>query len=323
MTASDVIRSAVSEAVAGTVGQIHSWSGPRRGKWSWSFLAETAGQSPARLLVKIPRWEEASTLDVALKLGAQEDTAEEFAALVAIHAAVSSAGDPGLAAAEPVAHIAAVNALVMERVDGRTLKSRLGWSRGGRDAGRLFARLGRWLRLFHDVGEAGSEPFSVEDEMVRWTVPGDRSFPEAVLDRGIEAARQLSDSTFPVRTLHGDLSLENILITPDERVAVVDPNRRRGRPSRDIARLGAELRLGRSQWVTRGVLRSDDAIEGWLVELIGGYGDVDRRILSFDLAAEALSRWVDLSVGGLAGGVAAGWARRIFAREVRGRLEAV
>ena len=102
-------------------------------------------------MVKVPRWEEAPTLEAALAAGPQESTRREHATLEAIAAAVAASGDPGLAAVAPVAYLPALNAVVTERLVAGPLRSRLGsWPGAEGRQVEVLRRTGRWLRLYHE-----------------------------------------------------------------------------------------------------------------------------------------------------------------------------
>ena len=83
-----------------------SLSAPQGCAWSFQFaLVVDAPGGRRHLAVKVPRWEEAPTLEAALAAGPQESTRREHATLEAIAAAVTASGDPRLAAVVPVAYV--------------------------------------------------------------------------------------------------------------------------------------------------------------------------------------------------------------------------
>lgn len=311
--ATDRIRAAVAASLPPGYGAINRWSRPRQGDWSWMFEAETGGAAPATLLVKVPRWEEAADLGAALNAGPQADTEEEFRALESIAAAVAAAGDPGLTAVVPVAYVREVNAVVTERLRAVPLHERLG--RTG-DAATLFGRVGRWLRVFHATSDQQLVPFEA-DEIERLEDAGHRGALGDAIAAVAAVARNRSGRPVSVGVLHGDLSLRNVLVTIDDRVAVIDPNRYRGRIAGDAAHLLTEVRLGRRQLITSGAFRRRSRVEQWAEAIIDGYPEIDADGLAYERAVAAVRRWVE--VEGRTKGIARLAllpARRLFRSEV-------
>lgn len=316
----DVVRAAVSDAVRGRYGPIVRWDGPYPREWSWQFHADTAGRGPTSLVIKVPKWEETPDLDTALAAGPQEDTRAEFDALTTIRDAVLRSGDAGLAVVVPVAYVPEVNAIVMERLNARPLRSLLGWRRDGDLLGEVFARLGRWLALFHDLGATDPEPFDGRGRPVPILPVGSPVLVEAS-DRLAAVARRLDGVVSDAGTIHGDLTLGNVLVTIDHRVAVIDPNRSSGRPSQDSAHLLTEVRLGRGQLLTAGRLRPPRTVARWRDALVASQPRLDPRVLRHDEAAAAMERWRGFTESSHPVGVR--WlAERIFSAEVNRLLDA-
>jgi streptomycin 6-kinase len=321
--ATDRIRAAVASSLPPGYGAISRWSRPRQGDWSWMFEAETGGTAPATLVVKVPRWEEAPDLGSALNAGPQKDTEEEFRALESIAAAVAAAGDPGLTAVVPVAYVHEVNAVVTERLRAVPLHERLRRTRAA-DAAALFGRVGRWLRVFHATSDQQLVPFEA-DEVERLAAAGHRGGALGDAIAAVAAvARNRSGRPVSVGVLHGDLSLRNVLVTIDDRVAVIDPNRYRGRIVGDAAHLLTEVRLGRRQLITSGALRPRSRVEQWAEAIIDGYPETDAGLLAFERALAAVRRWAEVEerTKGIAR-LALLPARRLFRSEVGALLRQI
>ena len=317
MSATATIRAAVTAAVADSHGVIRTWSEPEVRPWSWQFRAET---DRAPLLVKVPRWEGVHSLEEALTAGPQADTVGEFAALGEIAGLVTASGDPGLAAVVPVAHVVAVNAIVMEVFAGTSLRERLGFGAPSAASiwlGRVGSLLGRYHRL--RVGAAPLFPVAIEVE--RWEEV-ERRHPRFVLEARLAAAaaRRLAGHPVVETTQHGDLTLGNVLVSADDRVAVIDPNRTRGSAEADVARLLAELRLGRSQLLSFGLWRRRPVLDAWERAIVEGHGGLDAAVLAYECGAEALSRWIMLATGGLAARLSGTVSARRFDAEIRRRF---
>ncbi|MEX2418753.1 MAG: phosphotransferase [Acidimicrobiia bacterium] len=290
--AQDRIRTAVAASLPPGYGAITRWSRPRQGDWSWMFEAETGGAAPATFVVKVPRWEEAPDLGAALNAGPQQDTEEEYRALESIAAAVAAAGDPGLTAVVPVAYVREVNAVVTERLRAVPLHERLRRTRAA-DAAALFRRVGRWLRVFHATSDPQLIPFEAE-EFEQLADAGRRGALGDAIAAVAAAARVRSGRPVSVGVLHGDFSLRNVLVTIDDRVAVIDPNRYRGRIAGDASHLLTEVRLGRRQLITSGAFRARSRVEQWAAAIIDGYPEIDGGALAFERAVAAVKRWVEV-----------------------------
>jgi hypothetical protein len=320
VSAAASIRDAVAAAVADSHGAMRTWSEPEVRPWSWQFRAET---DRAPLLVKVPRWEGVDTLDEALAAGPQADTAGEFAALGEIADLVVASGEPGFAAVVPVAHVVAVNAIVMEVFAGTSLRKRLGF--GAPPAatvwlGRVGSLLGRYHRS--QIGVPSSFPVTVEVE--RWGEV-ERRHPRCAgaTRQAADAARRLAGHPVIETTQHGDLTLGNVLVSADDRVAVIDPNRTRGSAEADVARLLAEIRLGRSQLLSFGLWRRPPVIDAWERAIVEGHGGLDSAVLAYECGAEALSRRITLAAGGLVARLSGAVSARRFEAEISRRFSAV
>jgi streptomycin 6-kinase len=293
--ASERVRAAVAAALPPGYGAITHWVGPRQGDWSWMFEVETGGVGPASLLVKVPRWDDANDLLSALEQGPQAATEEEYRALETIAAAVASSGDPGLTAVVPVTYARAVNAVVTERLRAVTLHHWLR-RRGRVETADLFGRVGRWLRVFHATSTQEVKPFGTAEaaEIEQLGGPGGSRRLGDAISAVAGAARNLATRPVATGVLHGDFSMRNVLVTIDDRVAVVDPNRHRGRITRDVAHLLTEVRLGRRQLVTSGAFRKRSTVEGWADSVTAAYPEIDSALLSYERAAAAVKRWADV-----------------------------
>jgi hypothetical protein len=296
------VRSALEAAVPAWCGpgaEVATLSGPQTHAWSFQF--DLAVQAPAggrRLVVKIPRWDEAPTLSAALAAGPQEGTRQEHAALEALAAAVAGSGDPGLAAVAPVAYLPGINAVVTERLQAVPLRSRLGRWPGseGRQAETL-RRAGRALRLYHD-SVAAAVAAVLDGEVLAAGLEGDAarlgagSWPAALASLARQA-RALHGRPARLGAAHGDFNLANVLVTGDGRVAILDPNLVPGPLLADAAKFLTDLRMRRSRALTLGLLgnRGSAAAEAAFLE---GYGPADLSLLGLLRAVASVRRSVEM-----------------------------
>ena len=246
------------------------------------------------------RWEEAPTLEAALSAGPQESTRREFAALEAISTAVAGGKVAGLAAVAPVGYLAAANAVVTERLDAVPLRSRLGSLPGAeRRHAEVLRRAGAWLRLYHEQA-AGARPGRLDGCALAAEREGLAARPGAAgaaLQRRLASAaarfRERDGVAAVVGPAHGDFNLANVLVTPDGRVAGLDPNLVPGPVLEDAAKFLTDLRLRRVRLVTRGRL-GRRALAVGEAAFLEGYGVADRDLLASLRAAAVLRRWVEI-----------------------------
>ena len=307
-------------------GSVLRWDGPpSHHAWSVQFrptaVAPDGREVP--LVVKVPVWDAAPTLDDALAAGPQQDTREEADALAAIAAMVDESGDPGLDAVRVIEYVPAVNAIVMERFPGSPLRSLL----GRRVPGDPFVAAGRWLRHFHEsVGGVAPGSFDAD------AVAGDVGRAAATLgrpdlvDRLAPALHRLGAAPVAVGATHGDFTLANVLVDADGRVAVIDPNRYRGAAAGDVARFVVDLRTHRVRAASLGLLPTSRRLRRWTTAFLDGYGDVDGEVLATMTAVAAIHRWADAaeaSRGSVARRTLGGAVVRRCAAEARSTLAAI
>ncbi len=312
--ASEAVRSAVAAALPASRRPVTGWSGPHPRSWSWHF-GGFAGN--ARIVVKIPRWEGVDTLEAALDAGPQADTAGEFAALETIARAVAASGDDGLAAVVPVAYVPAVNAIVLEWLEGDPVRTWLGPRVPRAVSDPILAAVGRWIGVYQGaVGDWTAGPFDGAAAAARWRDAAPSSGLAASLEAVAGLAERLDRREVATGTIHGDLTLSNVLVTPDGRVAVIDPNRYRGTSLDDAARLGGELLAGRSRLLTGGLAPGPDRARGRVAALADGLGEHDPEMFRYALAAACARRWLDLRGRRGPGGLVGSLASRLFRAEI-------
>ena len=281
----------------------------------------------------MPRWAEAPTLDEALAAGPQEDTRAEFGCLSALKAAVDGADDPGLVAVTAVGYLPDINGIVMETLSGVPLRHRL-WRPTMRRGCvvSLFERSGRLPRLYHDaVGEAVAAPFDAavvlaEVDSLDRALRSSGAVP-AGMRPVLETVRTLFDglggSQMEIAATHGDFTPANVLVTFDDRVALIDPNRYQAATIEDLARMIVSVRSRRERAASGGMFPPAEPLAAWERSLVAGYGGVDEAVLGAFKALTVLRRWVEMGeqlrrVGSRsARAVGRAIARRFLHREAR------
>jgi len=230
---------------------------------------------------------------------------------------VSTSGEPGLTAVRRVAYAESINAVVMERLNSRTMREVKGPRRTA--AGSL---TGAWLRRFHDgIGSASDGVLEPLDFGAELDELEERAAVLSTALRGsIASVEQAADRLVghPVRraTIHGDLGPSNILVTPGGKVAVIDPNLVEAPVETDLAKLAVAVRTPRARLLT-GIPLGTELHE---VEkaLLDGYGNASPEIYRLSRRVAAVRRWVEVeeSAGGMQR-LALPMAGRVLAAESR------
>ncbi len=260
-------------------------------RWSFEvrFSADVAG-APVPCIGKIPRWEGASSLMAVLDAGPQPNVGIEYRTLVEIREMVDAARDPEFGAIEPVGYAPQLNLIVTRVLDAEPL--------AGRRHGRIDAlrRAGRWLRAFHDtVGGAADAEAPVEALQRRLLgavpeeVPPGWDEPVARVSEGLAA---LAGRPLRCGDLHGDVNTANVLVDGSGRVALIDPNRRRGVVLEDVAHLVAELRVSKLRVAlgTAAGRRRDRLAQA----VVGGYRPVRPEVLGPLIGLDLVERWGEI-----------------------------
>lgn len=290
------VRAAVAAALPDWYGgeaRLVSFRGPETHAWSHQFAAEADTASGRKhLVVKVPCWEEAPTLEAALAAGPQQSTRKEHATLVALAAAVAASGDPGLAAVSPLGYLPEANAVVTERLEAVPLRACLGRRPGaeGRQA-EVLRRAGRALRLYHDR-VAGAAPGRLDGSSLAAELAESAAtdaIPRTAVVALAQEARDRDHSAALVGDSHGDFNLANVLVTTDGRVAVLDPNLVPGPLLADVAKLLTDLRMRRARSLTLGLL-GRRGLRVAEAAFLGGYGPADPALLGFLRRVAAVRR---------------------------------
>lgn len=317
------VRRAVAAAVPGWFGPgaVTTWPiAPTRHTWSYQFRPEvvTTDGAVARLVVKVPVWEEAPTLAEALAAGPQDDTRAEASMLEGIAASI---GGDGLAAVGVRGYLPEINAIVMDHFDGRPLRSLVGDPRRWTGLPEVFARVGRWLRAYHDdVAGVSVDPFAPGSVMAQvefaFVALGGRALDEAFV-RVRCALKGLAGRPVRMTRTHGDFTLANVLVSSEGAVAGLDPNRYEGPAVADLARLIVDVRTHRLRSATFGAMPSSSRLALWEEALLGGYGDVDAEVLAALVAVTSLQRLQEAETagGGLLRRLGAPLQRRLLTAE--------
>jgi aminoglycoside phosphotransferase (APT) family kinase protein len=180
---------------------------------------------------EIYAWEDGKVLRLFFNPGAGEAVQREAAAMEAVRAVL-----PLVPAVESVVEIEGRPGLILDRVDGPDLLTRLKqkpWTtwQAGATTGKVHAEL-------HDVTGPDSLP-DVKARIERNLFRTD-AVPVKAAERARAALGSVPDGN---RLLHGDMHPANVILSPSGLVVIDWPNATRGDPTADVAR---SLVIGRA-----------------------------------------------------------------------------
>ncbi len=326
----ELVRRTADEAIKDRFGSgvtIEKWGSASVRTWSWQFSIRIGGSQHGDLVLKIPRWPEASTLELAVNVGEQASTVAEFEALTSIAEEVADSGDPGLTAVEPIAYIPRINGILMRRLEGRSLRQTVGVGKRIRHPGDLFSRVGRLVSLVHHMGDRTRRPFEgvVAADRLAIAVEGIAPIELGLLLRRLAVAgAKLDGVSEPVGNVHGDLNMSNVMVDQAARVALIDPNPAEGSQLADLALLTDDIRFDRWRLVTGGWRARADSRDRWAGAVALSAGAQDETAWLFREALKLGERWVRVE-SETAGIRRIGLfdSRRVLSRELRRRVEAL
>lgn len=314
------------------------------------------GDRVARVLAKVRRGQQEDPVTGAAgrrprlssgTLPASELTALEFAGLEAIYRGMGGAASP-FRAARPLDQLIEHDAILMEFVDGSTLRNDLTagsrfatpWLRSrGQAPSDAWRQVGALLRAYQESTSRQAPParqrtradvvaaFESYQDFLSARV-GARSFGD-LGKRGAELAAAVLPEQLPLVVGHGDFAPRNVLLGTDGRLTLIDPLPRWSVPLyEDLCRFLVGIRLLGVQVHTHGTAFSRHRIEGLENQVLDGYyrGQPTRpvaQVRCYQLLL-LLDRWAALLEQ--PGGGAAAWRTRSvglasgFLRDQAGRL---
>ena len=221
---------------------------------------------------------------------ASELTGLEYDGLRSIFRTFGTTGS-SFGAIRPLDHLAAENTILMDYVEGRTLRqilvdqSRLSPHRRSvrrRDPENMLQQAGAWLRTFQQSMPHHSLParqptrqdvvdrFDAYHEFLT-TRLGASSFGD-LARRGADLAEDVLPDQLPMAVGHGDYAPRNVLVSEDGRLTVFDPMPRWVVPClEDLCRFLVGIRLLGLQLHTHGVAYRRCELEHYEQQVIRGY----------------------------------------------------
>ncbi|MBC8507076.1 MAG: phosphotransferase [Anaerolineales bacterium] len=269
-------------------------------------------KNPRALLVKIPREKHVSSLAKAIVNHELGEMAErEFALLVDVSYFVNKLKKLSYAAIRPLCYLDRWNAIVMEELPSRTLEN-LAFDLRTRfrinPEWNLFKDslciTGRWMRIYHEVlGDWQFAPLDVDalileiEQKINILMMAQPRFTdwEEIQTKFRQILENLRGLLVPHVNLHGDLFFTNVLITADQRVAVIDLARdMRGPIYTDLSSMIIELVEQRLKVSSIGFVINQPTIRSLENAILEGYSDTgvdDLPVLSIFCAKLLLSVW--------------------------------
>ncbi len=282
----------------------------RRYSFMFSYRLTGSAKQSRSLLVKIPREAWMKTLQEAT--GSQhirEAVCEEVERLTYIAEVISRAGRPGLVALRPCALLREFNALLLEEVPLRMLKTTLsrpaimaGAGQSWRNFETHLARAGEWLQVVHGSSSVPGEA-ALKDLGIEAGLESELSNLEGVLAHSLPKIREnfrllydsLQEEVVPQTCLHNDYQLGNIFVAASGQVGALDPNwLEAGCAYKDLATLLVDPPTRRRQVLLQGATFRHSLQKRFERAVLQGYFGGSRSVpplLDFYCALAVLIKW--------------------------------
>ncbi len=264
------------------------------------------------ILAKIKRQPYMHTISEASKekrLG--KPAQDEYEMTKKIQAAFTRQNCSGCTAVVPLAYLPQWNALLIEKIEGRALKSYLlsrriflRSAKAEQEIEKYISASARWLRVFHrEVSGMQMRPFPAE--LVRndteESLTGLQNHARGQINISLyreafkNALKQVQNAILPYGIVHDDFHYSNILIDKRERVCAID---NAGNYQHclyvDIATLITDPQTRTAEIASKGLLISPSYIRRWKEIILDRYfekNNYDKNALAFFSALAVLNKW--------------------------------
>ena len=263
----------------------------RKRSFTLRYPFQMAGGGRSALHVKIPRGAEALSLPQAVASPSLKAAGYcEFTAICRVAEIIAQAADPFFVSLKPVGYLPRWNAILTEELPGRPLDAmlldprlRLGLPGLRRRFEAALFHAGRWLRVYHDgCGDAqpglmriANIPSRVSSKILQLNQKFVQRLRLNDLERAFQAVLELNDRIeVPFVTQHGDFYCRNVLLTPDDRVCVIDfdPEMNKRAPLyHDLSTLIADLWVQKVKVHSLGFLIRSDYLCRCEMNILRGY----------------------------------------------------
>lgn len=276
----------------------------------WVKLSDGKAQP---ILVKIPHDYWMTSLQEAMESDHIQDVVRsEFETLTTIADAIHDSDQPSLTAIRPRVLLLEFNALVMDEIPIRMLKTELsrvpiilGSQKGWQDFESYLQASGEWLKVIHEKFSA-NPPSSLAQLGVMGKVKSQLSVLHDSYDLSLSQLHDLFERLFdcvklvdaPFGSLHNDFHPGNIFITKDGNVGALDPNWVESGPTfDDLASMMIYPETGKMQILMLGLRFRPLLRRRYQQAFLRGYfgtSQVPLAALYFLCAADILEKWCDI-----------------------------
>jgi len=265
--------------------QIRTWS------YILSFTVILEDGQDLALRVKIPRLPDTPTIEHAITNGIlQEYGWREYTALQAIYDVVHREPNLNLCAVQVLGYLSGFNAMVMVELPARNLEEmlfdlrmRFGICKLRQRFTNAIIDVGRLLRLYHEtIGQPKLESFNGEQFLADVEKSINKLSP-SIADSVLDKLRNEFSKTVETvdlqkvthASLHSDFTLTNIVITPDDCVAVIDMDAQSSWERKpiylDIARLITDIVVQKVKIRSLGFLLPQRYLDQFEIHFLQGY----------------------------------------------------
>ncbi len=288
-----------------TIKEIHPISQFQTRAYSYALCCAVAldnGQDIA-IRIKIARNPDTPTLEHAIadeilrQIGRRE-----FTSLMAVYDLIQEDSNSNLCAIQVLGYLSDFNAIIMVELPSRNLKDmlydlrmRVGIQKFRQRFSNAMVDIGQFLRLYHGrIGQSRLEPF--DGELFRKSVTTTINKVSNVLDfldltklqvSFFDVINQTDSQLIHNAALHRDFAFRNIVMTPDNRVAILDMDARLSWQRQpiylDISRLIVDLVVQKVKILSLGFLVPERYLHQYERLFLGGYfgkEPIDQRFLA-------------------------------------------
>ena len=264
------------------------------------------------LLAKIKRQPDTEEIAAAINIERFRKAAQaEFEMTQKIYITLEKQDCVGCSAVRALAYLPQWNAVVMEKVEGKALKSYLlskqillRSSAARQEIDDYLAASARWLRVFHrDISQMQLRPFPLEaarqdvEDSLESLEKYSRGKAKVALYRAAfqRAFASLADESLPYGIVHDDFHYSNLLIDAQSRVCVIDnAGDYRHCAYVDLATLITDPQTRTKQIISQGLFIPAKFIGGWRNTFLKNYfgeSPYSKKALNFFSALAVLNKW--------------------------------
>jgi hypothetical protein len=362
MESADALTLQILSSIYQSVNElVPSWYGPtaclserlpdlvrNRHSFMVRFEVRRKNGDPVKILGKIPTYKTTANLAESIAHPVLRNNAfRQFEWLAGIRQVFAAVGaDEEFCLIRPLGYLADTNAIIMEEIDGKTLKSIIPRPLISTDIDYqrfdgYLRQCGKWLRIFHDqMGSLEIEPYPTEviRRRIQETLCALAEITSgAVAVSALQSAFsdiliELAGRPVAMSMEHGDMQCSNILVDHRARVGPIDPEvYERGPIYADLATLITDPVTRKNQVFSHGLYRPSWRLRQIEQACLRGYfggQPYDRPVLGLHCALACAQKWlldeqIIMASSGASANAARSWRpvmRHYFEQVIRGYL---